>query len=87
LIQSPAQKRFQNQGKNIVSSIIGSYKFAIIKHCNRLNLTDGVVFGWQTRFHDHIIRTDEEYQRINDYVETNPVNWENDSFFGDESKI
>ncbi|MFY7911691.1 MAG: transposase [Emticicia sp.] len=85
-IQTPAQQRFRNQGKNTVSSIIGSYKSAITKHCNRLKLTDddGLVFGWQTRFHDHIIRNDEEYQRINDYIETNPANWENDKFYGNE---
>ena len=80
--QSPAQQRFQNQGQNTVSSIIGSYKSAVTKHCNRLQLTDndGVVFGWQSRFHDHIIRNDAEYQRINDYIENNPKNWDNDKF-------
>lgn len=80
--QSPAQQRFQNQGQNTVSSIIGSYKSAVTKHCNRLQLTDsdGVVFGWQSRFHDHIIRNDAEYQRINDYIENNPKNWNNDKF-------
>ena len=80
--QTPAQQRFQNQGKNTVSSIIGSYKSAVTKHCNRLQLTDndGVVFGWQARFHDHIIRNDEEYQKINDYIENNPANWNNDKF-------
>lgn len=85
-IKTPAQQRFQNQGKNTVSSIIGSYKSAVTKHCNRLKLTDenGVVFGWQTRFHDHIIRNDEEYQKINDYIESNPLNWENDKFYGNE---
>lgn len=42
----PGQKRFQNQGKNSASSIIGGYKSAVTKHCNRL----GIEFGWQTRF-------------------------------------
>lgn len=37
-------------------------------------------FGWQPLFHDHIIRDDEEYLRISNYIETNPVNWENDKF-------
>ncbi|WP_229599109.1 transposase [Runella sp. CRIBMP] len=80
--QSPVQQRFQNQGQNTVSSIVGSYKSAVTKHCNRLQLTDneGVVFGWQSRFHDHIIRNDAEYQRINDYIENNPKNWDNDKF-------
>ena len=86
---SPSQKnQFMSDispKSNSVSAIFRSYKSAVTKHCNRLKLTDddGVVFGWQTRFHDHIIRNDEEFQRINDYIETNPANWENDKFYGD----
>lgn len=80
--QSPAQQRYQNQGKNTVSSIIGSYKSAVTKHANRLGLKhEDESFGWQSRFHDHIIRNDDEYQRINDYIENNPSHWNNDTFF------
>jgi hypothetical protein len=32
------QQRFQNQGKNSVSSIIGGYKSAVTKHAKRLGL-------------------------------------------------
>jgi putative transposase len=82
----PSQQRFQNQGQNTVSSIIGSYKSAITKHANRLELTyQDTAFGWQPKFHDHIIRNDEEYLRINDYIENNPQNWEKDKFFADEA--
>jgi len=66
-----SQNRFQNQGKNTISSIIGSYKSAVTKHANRMNL----VFGWQALFYDNIIRNDGAYQRINDYIEQNPLNW------------
>ncbi|MCB0846296.1 MAG: transposase, partial [Bacteroidetes bacterium] len=50
--QSPGQTRYQNQGKNTVSSIMGSYKSAVTKHARRL----GFEFEWQARFHDRIIR-------------------------------
>jgi len=33
---------------------------------------------WQLRFHDHIIRNDDELNRIRKYIEDNPKNWEND---------
>ena len=68
---NPAANRFRNQGKNTVSSLVGSYKSAVTRHANRL----GLEFAWQPRFHDHIIRNDTEYQRINDYIENNPLNW------------
>jgi REP element-mobilizing transposase RayT len=72
----PSSQRFQNQGKNTVSSIIGGYKSAVTKHAHRL----GLEVGWQARFHDHIIRNDAEYQRINDYIEQNPEGWYADKF-------
>ena len=72
-----AQSRFQNQGKNTLSSIIGSYKSAVSKHAHRL----GFDFAWQSRFHDHIIRNEEEYQRIANYIRVNPANWKEDKFF------
>ncbi len=75
--QTIAQTRFQNIGKNTVSSIIGSYKSAVTKHANRLALPH----GWQTRFHDRIIRDDAEYQRISDYIVSNPDNWDQDQFY------
>jgi len=36
---------------------------------------------WQERFHDHIIRNDDEYKRIYDYITDNPNKWENDKYF------
>lgn len=71
------QKRFQNQGKNTVSSIIGSYKSAVTKYCNKLDLP----FAWQSRFHDHIIRNNESFDRISNYIINNPLNWSKDRFF------
>ncbi len=73
-----AQNRFQNPGKNSISSIVGSYKSAVSKHARRL----GFEFAWQTRFYDHIIRNAEEYQRIENYIINNPQQWEKDKFFG-----
>lgn len=70
------KNRFQNPGKNSISTIVGSYKSSLTKHANRLNLEN----GWQTRFHDHIIRTKEEYFRIKYYIRNNPKNWEEDRF-------
>src|SRR5690606_38669196 len=71
------RNRFQNIGKNTVSSIVASYKSAVTKHANRL----GLDIGWQPRFHDHIIRNDAEYQRISDYIIHNPANWTDDKFY------
>lgn len=71
------QQRFQNQGKNTLSSIIGGYKSAVTKHCNRL----GLPFAWQSRFHDHIIRDEQSFQNISEYIKNNPSNWSQDKFY------
>jgi putative transposase len=34
---------------------------------------------WQRNYYEHIIRTDESYQRIANYIENNPANWDRDS--------
>lgn len=35
---------------------------------------------WQRNFFEHIIRDDEDYSRIIDYINNNPENWENDQY-------
>lgn len=70
------QQRFQNQGKNTISSIVGSYKSAMTKHGNRLNLK----FAWQPLFYDHIIRDQKSFQRISEYIKKNPTKWSEDQF-------
>jgi hypothetical protein len=38
-------------------------------------------FGWQTRFYDHVIRNDNEFHRIAQYIMNNVSNWENDKLY------
>ena len=77
--KTPDQTRFQNIGKNSISSILGSYKSAVTKHINRL----GFDSAWQVRFHDHVIRNEKEFITIQNYILTNIENWENDCFFNE----
>lgn len=74
--QKPGSQRFQNIGKNTISSIVGSYKSAVTKHANRL----GYPHQWQKLFYDNIIRSNNDYQKISDYIVSNPENWAKDKF-------
>ncbi len=40
-------------------------------------------FHWQERFHDHIIRDDEEYRRIAYYIVNNPASWRKGKFYSE----
>ena len=38
---------------------------------------------WQRSFHDHIIRDENDYQKIWQYIDTNIIKWKNDCFYND----
>ena len=69
--------RFQNQGKNTISSIVGSYKSIVTKMSRQINPN----FAWQSRFHDHIIRNSKSFDTIQNYIEQNPLKWKEDTFY------
>ena len=71
----PGQLRLRNPGRNTISSIVGGYKSAVTRQVRQL----GFDFGWQPRFHDHIIRDLESYQKISEYI--NPSKWKEDRFY------
>ena len=74
--QQPKNK-FGPQSKNL-ASIIRGYKTGVTKYARKKNIE----FAWQSRFHDHIIRDDESYQRIRNYIINNPKKWDDDSLKG-----
>ncbi|MFN6946511.1 MAG: transposase [Cytophagaceae bacterium] len=56
-----------------VPVILRSFKSICTKHINLI--FPDLNFGWQERFHDHIIRDDGEYERIANYIINNPLKW------------
>jgi REP element-mobilizing transposase RayT len=40
---------------------------------------------WQRSYHDHIIRNEQDYACIAEYIENNPQRWEQDCFYGGAS--
>ena len=37
-------------------------------------------FAWQPRYHDHIIRNATSFEKIQNYIAKNPLNWNEDKF-------
>jgi REP element-mobilizing transposase RayT len=58
-----------------VSRIIKQFKGVISKK-------EGF-YIWQRSFHDHIIRNEQEYTEVWDYIDTNPLKWEIDRYYKD----
>ena len=65
------KNKFGPQRHNL-GSIIRGFKSACTKQI-RGNLDSS--FGWQPRFHDHIIRNQRELNRIRRYIRINPDQW------------
>ncbi len=59
-----------------LSKYISSLKSTVTKHAKSL----GWEFGWQARYHDHLIRGDEDGKRISEYIANNVARWQEDCF-------
>lgn len=58
-----------------ISRVLNSYKGACTKE---IRLKHDAGFDWQSKFHDHIIRNEDELHRIQRYIVHNPLNWDED---------
>ena len=70
-----AKNKFGSQSKNL-ASIIRGFKSAVTMYARERDIQ----FSWQPRFHDHIITSNNEYQKIADYILENPKKWREDKF-------
>ena len=62
--------------KNKLSITIGNFKSAVTRYANQ----NGMPFAWQTRFHDRIVRDQNEMNRIAEYIENNVAKWDLDRY-------
>ena len=53
--------------------VIGQFK-SYTTHCYQKVL-------WQRSFHDHVVRGEQDYREIWQYIDTNPYKWQEDCFF------
>ncbi len=66
--------RASSPTKNI-ETIIRSFKTMVTKEIGHSI--------WQRLYHDHIIRNENNYKKIWEYIDTNVIRWENDCFYED----
>lgn len=57
---------------NSLSNIIRGFKGATTK---RIHQAGCLEFKWQSRFYDHIIRSEKDLMRIREYIILNPLKW------------
>ena len=67
------KNQFGPQKQNL-ASVIRGFKIGVTLFCEQNKL----LFGWQPRYYDHIIRNKGEFERIQNYIQNNPINWSKD---------
>ena len=68
--------QFGPQSKNL-ASIIRGFKSSVTAQVKKNGHHN---FGWQPRYHEHIIRNAQSFENIQHYIINNPGNWEKDKF-------
>ena len=62
-----------------LSAIVQNYKSISARRINQYRRTPGMRF-WQRNYHEHIIRNNVEWNQIRQYVQQNPIRWEDDIY-------
>lgn len=68
-----------------IGAMIAGYKSAVTKRINSIRQTPGKKI-WQRNYYDHIIRDEDEYDKITEYIVLNPKKWEKDDYHQDNKK-
>lgn len=63
--------------KHTLGRIVAFFKYQSTKHINGLRGTPGISI-WQRNYYEHIIRSENELNRIREYIIGNPFKWETD---------
>lgn len=83
---SPDDIQFKSPSKTI-GSVVRGFKIGAMK-CYKEYITQANVYSplqhssiWQRNYYEHIIRNDDSYQKITEYIYENPRNWQKDDYY------
>ena len=78
--ETPEEYRLRRR-RMLLPKVVGYFKMNTAKAINRILNSSGVPV-WQRNYYEHIIRNEDELERIRNYIYYNPQQWEQD----DENK-
>jgi len=73
----PTQESFGKPISGSVPSIIRSFKSAVTRLINLLSYPHKIIV-WQNNYYEHTIRSEDELNTIQEYIQNNPLRWEYD---------
>ena len=77
IIIDTSRNKDNREELSLLSLVVRQYKSRITAYANK----HGIEFGWQTRYHDHIIRGIHDGNKIAEYIANNVIKWNTDCFF------
>ncbi len=78
----PLQQHPQNKFQQIIPRSIGS----IVRGC-KIGMTKwfrkntDIYRVWQRNYYEHVIRDEKSYDHISEYIQTNPLQWQDDKYY------
>ena len=78
--RAPTAEQFGKPTSNTIPTIIRGYKSSVTKQINILRNKPGVPV-WQRNYYEHIIRNEKSCYQISEYIQTNPLKWQNDKYY------
>lgn len=78
--ESSSDRQFGEPQAGSLGTIVGAYKSAVTRRVNQRRGVSGESI-WQRNYHDHVIRNDDEWRRIRQYIRTNPARWHRDRLY------
>lgn len=66
-----------------IGDMIGVYKSRVAANCLQIYKSQHETMGslWQRNYYEHIIRNEESYLHIANYIAQNPSSWKDDIFY------
>ncbi len=61
-----------------LGQIVAYFKYQSTKEMNALSNTGVVTKFWQRNYYEHIIRNEQDLKNKTDYIEVNPILWDED---------
>lgn len=74
----PLQSSTAFQGTPTLGQIIAYFKYQSSKKMNAVENTGTVTKFWQRNYYEHILRDETDLQNKTDYIEANPLLWDQD---------
>lgn len=75
--RAPTHEQFQKPVKGSIPTIVRSYKSAVSYRINLIRGTQDIPV-WQRNYYEHVLRNERELQNKTDYINANPLLWEED---------